>query len=323
MDRIKSILKYGYKLAIDVNADIFLIFTETGKTYNIFKEYLESIEDSQAGIESNSNTHNGENCKKDFTGSDLKIIVSTPNEDTYFNLKNEKRIIPILMNYRNKYKTTMTKHAIIKLFENNLIKKGDLIVAILGLPKVSGGTDTISLIEVNNYSPILKFYQFTNSIKKIEGLVINEILDIAMELAVEGREGKPVGTIFVIGDTEKVLKMSSQLILNPFEGHNAIIFDKKVKGTIKELSTIDGAFIITEKGEVKSAGRYIECISGNLNVPLGLGARHYAAAAISKYTDAIAITVSESGGIVRVFKDGEILVEINPNRLDDENSYIY
>ena len=144
----------------------------------------------------------------------------------------------------------MTKQAIIKLFENNLIKKGDLIVAILGLPKVSGGTDTISLIEVNNYSPILKFYQFINSIEKIEGLIINEILDIAMELAVEGREGKPVGTIFVIGDTEKVLKMSSQLILNPFEGHKAIIFDKKVKGTIKELSTIDGAFIITEKGEV-------------------------------------------------------------------------
>ena len=60
-----------------------------------------------------------------------------------------------------------------------------------------------------------------------------------------------------------------------------------------------------------------------MNLPLGLGARHYAAAAISKHTDAIAITVSESGGIVRVFKDGEILVEINPNRLDDENSYIY
>jgi len=306
MEQTKILLKHGYELAQEINADIFLIFTETGKTYDVFKEYLK----------------NSKKNLKEHKSDKLKIIVSTPNEDTYFRLKNEKGIIPILMNYRNRYKATMIKQSIVKLFENNLVKKGDLIVSILGIPKVSGGTDTISIINVDNHSPILKFHQYINSLDKIKGLVINEVLNIAMELGVEGREGKQIGTIFVVGDTENVLKMSSQLILNPFENHKAIIFDKKVKGTIKELSTIDGAFVITEKGEVKSAGRYIECTSGNLTIPLGLGARHHAAAAISKYTDAIAITVSESGGIVRVFKDGEILVEINPNRLDDENSYI-
>ncbi len=379
------ILKHGYELALEINADIFLIFTESGKSYEIFKEYLKNykhnlefesmrnrnnntiddgntntIKDNANNVDGiydaknnntknntrnnikNINKSNNETSNDDDTDGNnisnngyhiinnqqkinnqkLKIIVSTPNEDTYFNLKNEKGIIPILMNYRNRYRTTMIKQSIVKLFENNLVKKGDLIVSIVGIPKVSGGTDTISLIEVDDNNPVLKFHQYINSLEKIKALVINEVLNIAMELGVEGREGKPVGTIFIIGDTENVLKMSSQLILNPFEHHKAIIFDKKVKGTIKELSSIDGAFVISEKGEVKSAGRYIECIGGNLSLPLGLGARHYAAAAISKYTDAIAITVSESGGIVRVFKDGEILVEINPNKLDDENSYI-
>jgi len=373
MELTKLLLKHGYELALEINASIFLIFTETGRSYDVFKDYLthskfdktkpcndtvenidiDNVENPSHNVgkfenkdnknnkedEDNKNnkynknniensikynTYNLKSKKSNYpiNKKHLKIIVSTPNEDTYFRLKNEKGIIPILMNYRNRYRTTMVKQSIVKLFENNLVKNGDLIVSIVGAPKVSGGTDTISIIKVDDHNPILKFHQYINSLEKIKALVINEVLNIAMELGVEGREGKPVGTIFVVGDTENVLKMSSQLILNPFEHHKAVIFDKKVKGTIKELSSIDGAFIISEKGEVKSAGRYIECTSGNLTLPLGLGARHYAAAAVSKYTDAIAITVSESGGIVRVFKDGEILVEINPNRLDDENSYV-
>ncbi|MBW9222109.1 diadenylate cyclase [Methanothermococcus sp. SCGC AD-155-C09] len=310
MDWTDSIIKHGYNLAREVNATIFMIFTESGKTYEALKKHLEY------NIKNNDHPCTGDNDNKN---PKLKIVVTTPNEKTYNNLKNEKKIIPILMKYRNKYKSTMIKQAIIRLFEHNLIKKGDIIVAILGTPRVLGGTDTISLIEISNSSFLLKFYNFINSMDRIKRLVINEVLDIALEISMEGREGKPVGTIFVVGDSEKVLKMSDQLILNPFEGHNAVIFDKKVRGTIKELSSVDGAFIIGDKGEVISAGRYLDTSGGNLKLPLGLGARHYAAAAISKYTDAIAITVSESGGIVRIFKNGEIVVEINPNKLDREN----
>lgn len=311
MDKIKSLMKHGFNLAIDIDADIFLIFTETGMTYEIFKDYY-----------FNSFLKDPKYSEQRKKIKSPKIIVATPNEETFFKLNCEK-IIPLQMNYRNEDRCSMIKQAVTKLFENNLVELGDTIVSILGTPGIPGGTDTIAVVNVNEYPPILKFYEFINTIEKTKGKVINEVLNISMELAVEGREGKSVGAIFVIGDTEKVLKMSSQLILNPFEGHNGIIFDKKVKGTIKELSTIDGAFIITEKGEVKAAGRYIECTGGNLNLPLGLGARHYAAAAISKYTDAIAITVSESGGIIRIFKDGCILAEINPNKLNNSCSYLY
>ena len=293
MDKVESIVKHGYSLAQEVG-DVLLIFTETGRTYKILKKYLEKN-----------------------NRSELKIVVTTPNEDTYSYLKNEKEIVPLLLKYRNRYKSAMVKQALIKLLQNNLVKEGDTVVTILGVPMISGGIDTISLIEVSSSDFLLRFYRFINSIEGIKRLVVNEVLDIAMELAIEGKEGKPVGAIFVVGDSEKVLKMSSQLILNPFEGHDAIIFDKRVRGTIKELAGIDGAFIIGDRGEVISAGRYLEPLSCTLNLPLGLGARHYTAAAISKHTSAVAITVSESG-VVRVFKDGEMVVEIDSNRLDRE-----
>jgi len=291
MDKIQSIVKYGYFLAQEVG-DVLLIFTETCRTYRILKKYLDN-------------------------SRDLKVVITTPNEDTYTYLKNEKRIIPILLRYKNRYKSALVKQAMIKLLQNNLVKEGDRIVTILGDPKVPGSIDTISLIEVSSSDFLLRFYRFINSLEGIKRLVVNEVLDIAMELSIEGREGKPVGTIFVVGDSENVLKMSSQLILNPFKGHDAVIFDKRVRGTIKELAGIDGAFIIGDRGEVISAGRYLEPLSCTLNLPLGLGARHYAAAAISKHTTAVAITVSESG-VVRIFKDGEMVVEIDPNRLDRE-----
>ena len=46
----------------------------------------------------------------------------------------------------------------------------------------------------------------------------------------------------------------------------------------------------------------------------GLGARHYAGAAISKNTQAISVVVSESSGTVRLFQNGEVVLRIEPFR---------
>ncbi len=283
----KSILKYGYKLAIDIDAKIFAIFTESGLTYEMFKELkLKKLES-------------------------LKVVISTSNKDTYLKIHNEEGIIPVLMNFRSTNRTMMINHCIAKMLENNLMEKDDLIVSVSGIPKVAGGTDTISLNRANKLSPMLKFYQYVDTLDALMGQTLIEVLNIAIELGVEGIEGRSVGAIFVVGDTEKVLNMSSQLILNPFEHHNVVIFDNKVRGTVKELSVIDGAFIIDEKGKVISAGRYLDCVSKDITIPSGLGARHFAAATISKHTKAIVITLSESGGIIRVFKDGEVFVKLD------------
>ncbi len=141
--------------------------------------------------------------------------------------------------------------------------------------------------------------------------VVEAVLHIASDLAKEGREKNAVGALFVIGDTERVMKHSRQVVLNPFQGHppqdrNAT--DLGTHETIKEFAQIDGAIIVREDGVVEAAGRYIE-VRDPTDLPSGLGGRHLAAAAVTTDTKAIAITVSESG-VVRIFRDGKILLRI-------------
>ena len=78
---------------------------------------------------------------------------------------------------------------------------------------------------------------------------------------------------------------------------------------------MDGAFIVQDDGVVLSGCRYITADVKGLTIPKGLGARHVAAASISRYTDAIAVAVSESTGTVRAFKSGQIVLTLRqPNR---------
>lgn len=141
--------------------------------------------------------------------------------------------------------------------------------------------------------------------------VIETVLQIASEIAREGREKGHVGTIFVIGDVERVMKASRQVVINPFKGHpeeDRNILNPATWETAKEFSQIDGAFLVREDGIIEAAGRYIE-VKNPVALPSGLGGRHLASAAVTKETKAIAITVSETG-VIRIFKDGEILMRI-------------
>ncbi|MDR2854815.1 MAG: diadenylate cyclase [Methanomicrobiales archaeon] len=140
--------------------------------------------------------------------------------------------------------------------------------------------------------------------------VIVELLTIASEIAAEGREGKHVGTAFIIGDTDKVLERSRPLILNPFEGHaekSRHVLDRGTHESIKEVAQMDGAFIIRDDGVVVAAGRYISIDTSGVDVEKGLGTRHVSTGAITKATHAIGIVVSESGGAIRVFANGSVI----------------
>ncbi len=144
--------------------------------------------------------------------------------------------------------------------------------------------------------------------------VLTQTIALAVEIAREGREGRKIGTLFVVGDSGEVMKKSKSLILDPLQGHPEElkrIGDPNVRETLKELAQLDGAFVVSNSGVVLSAARYIDTISDGLNVPLGLGSRHMAAASVSKYTDAVSVAVSESS-MVRMFDDGELISEIIP-----------
>ena len=62
---------------------------------------------------------------------------------------------------------------------------------------------------------------------------------------------------------------------------------------------------MSEDGIIRSAGRYLDVDAKDITIDKGLGGRHVSAAAITRDTVAIAITVSESGGVVRIFMDGK------------------
>ncbi len=143
--------------------------------------------------------------------------------------------------------------------------------------------------------------------------VIKKLLEITIELSVEGREGMAVGAIFVVGDSRRVLRHSHQMIPNPFKGHKVNVLERESKEIIKEFAQLDGAFVIRDDGRIVAAGRYLEVEPKviDLMLPPGLGSRHIAAAGITKLTKAMAITLSESGTI-RIFKNGLMLLEYNP-----------
>lgn len=143
---------------------------------------------------------------------------------------------------------------------------------------------------------------------------LEQVILLAVEIAREGREGRKVGTLFVISDSEEVLQRSRPLILDPLWNHpddKLTIESADMRETAKELAQLDGAFVISDGGIFQSAARYIDASSVGIDLPLGLGSRHVAAAAITKATRAVAIVVSESS-VVRIFDNGELLAEIIP-----------
>lgn len=143
--------------------------------------------------------------------------------------------------------------------------------------------------------------------------VIYAALSLALEIAHDGREGRTIGTAFIIGDIDELKRWSHQGVLNPYEGHPKELRDitkKENWESVKEFAQLDGAFIIDEKGIIEAAGRYLDADGRDVSIQSGLGGRHLAAAAITKVTKTMGIVVSESGGIIRVFVKGEVVSHI-------------
>ena len=150
--------------------------------------------------------------------------------------------------------------------------------------------------------------------REVNPKTLERVLWLAVEIAREGREGRKIGTLFVIGDSSAVENLSRPLILDPLHGHpdeHKRITDPDLRETVKELAQLDGGFIVTDGGIVRSGARYFYSTAMDVDVPKGLGTRHMAAASITKQTHAVAVVVSESS-IVRLFDDGGVVSEILP-----------
>lgn len=194
-----------------------------------------------------------------------------------------------------------------------LIKSSDKVVCVAGLP-VHGVLDTLMIIDLEREAEVFSAMGISmDLLKKVKPEVLEAVLNIALELSSEGREGRTVGTTFVIGDNDKVMELSRPLIMNPFKGYPEEarnILDEAVHETIKEYSLLDGAFVIREDGVVMAAGIHLDAALKEEGLMPGLGCRHMAAAGITDVTGAAAITISGSTGIVRIFRKGKVLLEL-------------
>ena len=211
------------------------------------------------------------------------------------------------------------KIAVFMALTKGLVSRGDLVVCLSGFA-ASGTLDTLVVTEIGSEFEMLAPLESGEKPSSDSGAeVIERVLELATTLGNEGREGKHVGAIFVVGDASRVLSMSRPLILNPFSGHpeeQRNIMDRRLDETIKELATIDGAFIIRGDGVVESCGVLLKTAGQeSFELPRGLGARHHAAAGITAVTKATAVTVSESTGNVMVFRGGKAILEVEKIRL--------
>ena len=193
--------------------------------------------------------------------------------------------------------------------DEGLLEEGDDVVALTGSFD-QARLDTVVRVRADEFTHSGVYDLFVNS--RADPDVVRDVLEVAIELGKKGQKGKPVGALFVVGDAGKVMNKSRPLSYNPFEKSHVDVGDPIVNVMLKEFSRLDGAFIISDGGKIVSSYRYLEPAAEGVDIPKGLGARHMAGGAITRDTNAIAIVLSESDGLVRAFKAGTLILELDP-----------
>jgi len=192
---------------------------------------------------------------------------------------------------------------------------GDVVLCVTGHRR---SVDTLLKVEVGAEEDESLSVEALRLPEEFDPQVVEQVIRLALEVGQEGFEGHPVGTIVVLGDSISVLEKSKQLTINPFQGISESernILDPRITEAVKNFSVLDGAFVVREDGVVLAAGRYLQSPgTDELKIPLGLGARHAAAALMTAHTRAIALVVSQTSGTVRIFRGGEIVFELHQSK---------
>jgi diadenylate cyclase len=241
-----------------------------------------------------------------------KLVYAVTSEGLAHQLQAKKYTAVVIPPY-DYSRMEKIKVAVVAAQSAGLLRDGDTVLALSG-PGQDRVVDTIVRVEIGSEDPEEKIRVDQLGLPpEFSSQVIEALIHTAMEIGAEGYEGRPVGTIIVVGDSTAVMEQSRQLTLNPFQGiseaeRNAL--DPPIREAVKTFAALDGAFIAREDGVVLAAGRYLLSMSRDVKLPMGLGARHSAAASMTAESKAVAITVSQTTGTVRVFREGEIVLEL-------------
>ena len=236
---------------------------------------------------------------------ECSIVVFRKDENDY--LKN---------NYNYKIKNINpgsifpVKEIVMESISRDFVKKNDRVVCVVD---ESIGLGFKGLIFIFDVDKVLFNMSVHNLGEYIEPAVIESVIDIALEIIKEGREGRKIGTGFLIGDISEINKYIKQLIINPFSGYPEAernIKDPLMRETIKEFSQLDGIFVVNKDGTIMSSGSYINIDTSQLPSLGGFGTKHRNCAAVTKYSKAVAVVVSSSGGKISIFKDGKLVMKL-------------
>jgi hypothetical protein len=204
------------------------------------------------------------------------------------------------------------KTALLVCLARGVLHKGDRVACLTGVDG-SGILDLMLVLDLSSQPGLLTLVHPAVVPADVAAEVFERILTLATQLALEGREGRPLGALFVLGASERVLAQSRQLVLNPFQGHpesGRNLLDPAVEETIKEFAALDRAFVVRCDGVVLTAGTHLVPDGRYVALSGGLGTRHAAAAGITASTAAVSVCVSQSTGTVTVFKDGQLIADI-------------
>lgn len=242
-----------------------------------------------------------------------KIIVATDRESDLQGAA-EAGLIPLALNKEQSPLLERLQHSLLEAVADEILKNNCDVVAVYGGFE-HHTMDSISIIRLDDRMRRLT----SRDLQRLESSVplknLKVVIDLAVQIGREGREGNKVGTIFVVGDMRKVLQHCQDSGFDPLRGYarkNRNLHDPKVREDIKEIALMDGAFVVSSDGVVERSRQIIEVTHANLTLSKGLGSRHWAGAAISQKTKAVAIVVSQSSGTVRLFQNGELVLRIEP-----------
>ena len=242
-----------------------------------------------------------------------QVIVATDREEDLDGAE-AAGLLPLPLNKEQSPLLERLQHALLEAVADGYLKSnGDVVAVYSGFEHQK--IDSISHIRLDDRLRRLT----SRDLQRLESSVplksLKSVIDLASEIGREGREGKKVGTILVIGDTRKVLSHCKDSGFDPLKGYKREarnLFDPKVREDIKEIAQMDGAFVVSADGIIERSRQIIEVAHAELSLSKGLGARHWAGAAISQITKAIGVVVSQSTGTVRLYQNGRTVLRIEP-----------
>jgi hypothetical protein len=205
------------------------------------------------------------------------------------------------------------KTALLVCLARGVLRPGDRVVCLSGVER-SRTIDTLLVLDMAGELEVASLFDSKSLGGDLAPEVFERVLTLATQLAAEGREGRPVGALFVLGDSGRVLEQSRGLVLNPFQGHpesGRNVLDPALEETLKEFSALDGAFVVRGDGVVLTAGsQLLPSPAAPTRLAGGLGTRHGAAAGITATTDAVAVCITQPTGTVSVYKSGHLVTDI-------------